>query len=111
MKVKEEDIPKTAFRTWYDQYEFVVMPFRLPNAPATFIDLMNRVCRTMTDRSVLVFIEDILVFPKTQEQHKEHLREVLEVLIREKLYEKFSKCQFWLREVHFLEHLVSNMIF
>lgn len=77
MRVREEDVQKTAFRTRYGHYEFVVMPFGLTNAPAAFMDLMNRVCRPMLDRSVIVFIDDILVYSKTQEEHEEHLREVL----------------------------------
>ncbi|KAJ9541912.1 hypothetical protein OSB04_028418 [Centaurea solstitialis] len=102
MRVREADIEKTAFRTRYGHYEFVVMPFGLTNAPAAFMDLMNRVCSPMLDRSVIVFIDDILVYSKTKEEHEVHLREVLETLRREKLYAKFSKCAFWLREVQFL---------
>ncbi len=75
MRVREEDVPKTAFRTCYGHYEFVVMPFGLTNAPDAFMDLMNRVCRPMLDRSVIVFIDDILVYSKTKEQHAMHLRE------------------------------------
>ena len=85
-----------AFRTRYGHYEFVVIPFGLTNAPTVFMDLMNRVCRLMLDRSVIVFIDDILVYSKTREQHEEHLRELLEVLRQERLYAKFSKCMFWL---------------
>ena len=106
--VRDEDIQKTAFRTRYGHYEFVVMPFGLTNAPAVFMDLMNRVCRPMLDRSVIVFIDDILVYSRSREQHEEHLREVLEVLRSEKLYAKFSKCDFWLREVQFLGHVVNQ---
>ena len=80
------------------------MAFGLSNAPATFMDLMNNVCRPMTDRSVIVFIDDILVYSKIKEQHEEHLREVLETLRRERLLGKLSKCEFWLHEVHFLGH-------
>ena len=108
MRVRDEDVQKTAFRTRYGHYEFVVIPFGLTNAPAAFVDLMNRVCRPMLDRSVIVFIDDILVYSKTQEQHKEHLREVLEVLRREKRFAKFSKREFWLHEVQFLGHLVNQ---
>ena len=108
MRVRDEDVQKTAFRTRYGHYEFVVMPFGLTNAPAAFMDLMNRVCRPMLDRSVIVFIDDILVYSKTQGQHEEHLREVLETLRRERLFAKFSKCEFWLREVQFLGHLVNQ---
>ncbi|KAJ9553357.1 hypothetical protein OSB04_017402 [Centaurea solstitialis] len=108
MRVKEEDIEKMAFRTRYGHYEFVVMPFGLTNAPAAFMDLMNLVCRPMLDRSVIVFIDDILVYSKTKDNHEAHLREVLETLKKEKLYAKFSKCDFWLREVQFLGHVVNE---
>ena len=82
MRVHEEDIQKTAFRTRYGHYEFVVMPFGLTNAPAVFMNLMNRVCRPMLDRSLIVFINDILVYSKTKEQHKECLGKLLGVLRR-----------------------------
>jgi hypothetical protein len=108
LRVKEEDVHKTAFRTRYGHYEFVVMPFGLTNAPAAFMDLMNRVCRPMLDRSVIVFIDDILIYSKTKEDHVEHLREVLKTLRKEQLYAKFSKCDFWLEEVQFLGHLVNR---
>ncbi|KAI3821411.1 hypothetical protein L1987_08979 [Smallanthus sonchifolius] len=107
LKVREEDVPKTAFRTRYGHYEFLVMSFGLTNAPAAFMDLMNRVCRPMLDRSVIVFIDDILIYSKNEGDHHCHLREVLEVLKQEKLYAKFSKCAFWLREVQFLGHVVN----
>ncbi|GJS16601.1 putative reverse transcriptase domain-containing protein [Tanacetum coccineum] len=99
LRVHEDDIPKTAFRTRYGHFEFTVMPFGLTNAPAIFMDLMNRVCRPYLDKFMLVFIDDILIYSKTQEEHVEHLRLVLELLKREKLYAKFSKCEFWLREI------------
>ena len=108
LKVQEEDIPKTAFRTRYGHYEFTVMPFGLTNAPAAFMDLMNRVCRPMLDQSVIVFIDDILVYSKSASDHETHLRQVLSMLRREKLYAKFSKCEFWLREVQFLGHVVNG---
>ncbi|KAJ9557295.1 hypothetical protein OSB04_011909 [Centaurea solstitialis] len=108
LKVREEDVHKTAFRTRYGHYEFVVMPFGLTNAPAAFMDLMNRVCRPLLDRSVIVFIDDILIYSKTKEDHVQHLREVLEILRKEQLYAKFSKCDFWLQEVQFLGHLVNR---
>nr|XP_043630277.1 uncharacterized protein LOC122601561 [Erigeron canadensis] len=108
LKVRDEDIPKTAFRTRYGHFEFVVMPFGLTNAPAAFMDLMNRVCRPMLGKSVIVFIDDILIYSKSSSDHEVHLREVLETLRREKLYAKFSKCEFWLREVQFLGHVVNS---
>ncbi|KAD3640698.1 hypothetical protein E3N88_29921 [Mikania micrantha] len=107
LKVREEDVPKTAFRTRYGHYEFLVMSFGLTNAPAAFMDLMNRVCRPMLDRSVIVFIDDILIYSKSEADHACHLSEVLETLRREKLYAKFSKCAFWLREVQFLGHVIN----
>ncbi|GKB98892.1 putative reverse transcriptase domain-containing protein [Tanacetum coccineum] len=108
LKVQEEDIPKTAFRTRYGHYEFVVMPFGLTNAPAIFMDLMNRVCRPMLDKSVIVFIDDILVYSKSKKEHEAHLREVLETLRKERLYAKFSKCEFWLQEIQFLGHVINS---
>ncbi|KAD4178196.1 hypothetical protein E3N88_26787 [Mikania micrantha] len=108
LKVRDEDVEKTAFRTRYGHYEFLVMSFGLTNAPAAFMDLMNRVCRPMLDRSVIVFIDDILVYSKNEGDHACHLREVLETLRKEKLYAKFSKCAFWLQEVQFLGHVVNS---
>ncbi|KAA3483558.1 DNA/RNA polymerases superfamily protein [Gossypium australe] len=107
LKVKEADVHKTAFRTRYGHYEFLVMPFGLTNAPATFMDLMNRVFQQYLDQFVVVFIDDILVYSRTEEEHDRHLRIVLQVLRKEQLYAKFSKCEFWLREVTFLGHVVS----
>ncbi|GJV00200.1 putative reverse transcriptase domain-containing protein [Tanacetum coccineum] len=91
LRVKEQDISKTAFRTRYGHYEFLVMPFGLTNAPAVFMDLMNRVFHEFLDKFVIVFIDDILVFSKSKEEHEEHLRTVLQILRQEKLYAKFSK--------------------
>ncbi|GKB67941.1 putative reverse transcriptase domain-containing protein [Tanacetum coccineum] len=108
LRVHEDDIPKTAFRTRYGHFEFTVMPFGLTNAPAVFMDLMNRVCRPYLDKFVIVFIDDILIYSKTQEEHVEHLRLVLELLKKEKLYAKFSKCELWLREVQFLRHVING---
>ncbi|GKE52026.1 putative reverse transcriptase domain-containing protein [Tanacetum coccineum] len=108
MRVHEDDIPKTVFRTRYGHFEFTVMPFGLTNAPAVFIDLMNRVCRPYLDKFVIVFIDDILIYSKTQEEYVEHLRLVLELLEKEKLYAKFSKCELWLREVQFLGHVING---
>ncbi|KAK1421343.1 hypothetical protein QVD17_23595 [Tagetes erecta] len=108
VKVRKEDVPKTAFRTRYGHYEFLVMPFGLTNAPAVFMDLMNRVCKPYLDKFVIVFIDDILIYSRTMEEHSEHLRKVLELLRGERLYAKFSKCEFWLREVQFLGHIVNE---
>ncbi|KAJ0810336.1 putative nucleotidyltransferase, Ribonuclease H [Helianthus annuus] len=109
LRVLEEDVPKTAFRTRYGHYEFVVMPFGLTNAPAVFMDLMNRVCKAYLDRFVIVFIDDILIYSKTQAEHEQHLRLILELLRTEHLYAKFSRCEFWLQEVQFLGHTVNKL--
>ncbi|GKA68612.1 putative reverse transcriptase domain-containing protein [Tanacetum coccineum] len=109
LRVHEDDILKTTFRTHYRYFEFTGMPFSLINAPVVFIDLMNRVCRPYLDKFVIVFIDDILIYAKTREEHVEHLRLVLELLKKEKLYAKFSKCEFWLREVQFLRHVINGL--
>ncbi|GJV18647.1 putative reverse transcriptase domain-containing protein [Tanacetum coccineum] len=108
LRVHEDDIPKTAFRTCYGYFEFTIMPFGLTNVLVIFMDLMNRVCRPYLDKFVIVFIDDILIYSKTQEEHVEHLWLVLELLQKEKLYAKFSKCEFWLREVQFLGHVING---
>ena len=107
-RVAAESIPKTAFRTPSGFYEWLVMPFGLTNAPTYFVDLMNRVFRDQLNKFVLVFVDDILVYLRTKEEHKEHLRIVMEVLRKHQLKEKFSKCHFWRREVRFLGHVVSE---
>ena len=107
MRVKEEDIPKTTFRTRYGHYEFLVMSFGLTNALAVFMDTMNRVFHDYLDQFIVVFIDDILIYSKTSEEHKEHLRKALERLRREKLYAKLEKCEFWLDSVSFLKHVIS----
>ncbi|GKE82301.1 putative reverse transcriptase domain-containing protein, partial [Tanacetum coccineum] len=96
LRVREEDIPKTAFRTRYGHYEFQVMPFGLTNALAVFMNLMNRVCKPYLDKFVIVFIDDILIYSKNKKEHEEHLKAILELLKKEELYDKFSKCEFWL---------------
>nr|GEY24083.1 putative reverse transcriptase domain-containing protein [Tanacetum cinerariifolium] len=108
LRVHEDNILKTAFRTRYGHFEFTVMPFGLTNAPAVFMDLLNRVCRPYLDKLMIMFIDDILIYSKTQEEHVEHLSLVLELLKKEKLYAKFSKCEFWLREVQFLGHVING---
>ena len=107
LRVQESDVPKTAFRTRYGHYEFLVMPFGLTNAPAAFMDLMNRVFQPYLDRFVIVFIDDILVYSSSSEEHSEHLRIVLQTLRERQLYAKLSKCQFWLDRVAFLGHVIS----
>ncbi|GJY97632.1 putative reverse transcriptase domain-containing protein [Tanacetum coccineum] len=111
LRVHEDAIPKTAFRTRYGHFESTVMPFGLTNAPAVFMDLMNRVCKPYLGRFVIVFIDDILAYSKSKEEHEVHLKLVLESLRKEKLYAKFSKCEFWLEEVHFLGHVVNHNVF
>ncbi|GJW15961.1 putative reverse transcriptase domain-containing protein [Tanacetum coccineum] len=108
LRVHEDDILKTAFRTRYRHFEFTVMPFGLTNAPAVFMDLMNRVYKPYLDKFVIVFINDILIYSKTKEDHEVHLKLVLELLKKERLYAKFSKCEFWLQEVHFIGHVVNH---
>ncbi|KAI3704088.1 hypothetical protein L1987_74301 [Smallanthus sonchifolius] len=108
LRVLDEDIPKTAFRTRYGHYEFMVMPFGLTNAPAVFMDLMNRVCKPYLDKFVIIFIDDILIYSKMKAKHEQHLRLILELLKKEQLYAKLSKCEFWLKEVQFLGYIVND---
>nr|GEV40078.1 putative reverse transcriptase domain-containing protein [Tanacetum cinerariifolium] len=97
LRVHEDNIPKTAFRNRYSHFEFIVIPFGMTNTPTVFMDLINRVCRPYLDKFVIVFIDDVLIYSKTQEEHAEQML-ILELLKKEKLYAKFSKCEFWLRE-------------
>jgi len=108
IRVKEKDIPKTAFRTRYGHYEYSVMPFGVTNAPGVFIEYMNRIFHPYLDQFVVVFIDDILVYSKSEEEHAEHLRIVLRVLKEKQLFAMLSKCEFWLREVSFLGHVISK---
>ncbi|GKB13898.1 putative reverse transcriptase domain-containing protein [Tanacetum coccineum] len=108
LRLHEVDILKIAFRTQYGHFEFTVMPFGLTNAPAIFMDLMNRVCKPYLGKFVIVFIDDILVYSKSKEDHEVHLKLVMELLKKEKLIAKFSKCEFWLQEVRFLGHVVNS---
>ena len=108
LKIRAEDIPKTAFRTRYGHYEFLVMSFGLTNAPAAFMNLMNGIFKPYLDSFVIVFIDDILVYSRSKKDHEKHLRIVLVLLKEKKLYAKFSKCEFWLSSVAFLGHVVSK---
>ena len=108
LRMKDVDVYKTAFRTRYGHYEFLVMPFGLKNATVAFMDLMNHVFRPYVDQFVVVFIDETLVYSKDQKILDTHLRVVLETLRKEQLYEKLSKCEFWFNEVSFLGHMVSK---
>nr|GEU97004.1 hypothetical protein [Tanacetum cinerariifolium] len=108
LRVREEDIPKTAFRTRYGHYEFQVMPFGLTNAPTVFMDLMNRVCKSYLDRFVIVFIDYILIYSKNRKDHEGHLKLILKLLKEEEFYTKFLKCEFWLSKVQFLGHVIDS---
>jgi hypothetical protein len=107
LRIRDSDIPKIVFHTQYGLYEYTVTCFRLMNAPAYFMYLMNKVFLEYLDKFVVVFIDDILVYSKTEEEHEEHLRLVLEKLRTSELYAKFSKCEFWLTQVAFLGHAIS----
>ena len=108
VRIAEEDIAKTAFRTRYGQYEFLVMPFGLTNAPGTFMRMMNDALRPYLDKFVVVFLDDILIYSKTPEDHLKHLAMVLEKLREHKLYAQPSKCAFGLTEVDFLGHVITS---
>jgi hypothetical protein len=108
MKIRPSDIPKTDFSTRYGLYEFTVMSFGLTNAPAYFMNLMNKVFMEYLDRFVVVFIDDILIYSRNGSDHEQHLRLVLQKLRDNQLYAKFSKCEFWIDKVPFLGHIISN---
>jgi hypothetical protein len=107
LKIWEWNIPKTTFHTWYGLYKYTVMSFRLTNAPAYFMYLMNKMFMEYLDKFVVVFIGDILIFSRMEEEHEVHLRLLLEKLWAHQLYDKFSKCEFWIKEVSFLGHVIS----
>nr|GEX55346.1 putative reverse transcriptase domain-containing protein [Tanacetum cinerariifolium] len=109
LRIKEEDIPITSLRTRYGHFEFQLIPFGLTNAPGVFMDLMNHVCKPYLDKFIIVFIDDILVYSKDEEEHKKHLKIILELLKKERLYSKFSKCDFWLDSVQFLGHVIDHI--
>jgi hypothetical protein len=108
LKIRATDIPKTTFITRYGLYEYTVISFGLTNAPAYFMYLMNKVFMEYLDKFVVVFIDDILIFSKNEEEYDEHLRLVLQKLRENQLYAKLSKCEFWLKEVLFLGHIISE---
>jgi hypothetical protein len=108
LKVREEDVQKTAIQTRYGHYEFMVMSFGLTNAPSVFMDLMNQVFHNYLDQFVVVFIDDILVYSTNHHEHGEHLKKVLDILREKKLFAKLKKCEFWLKKVSFLGHVVSG---
>ncbi|GJT43538.1 putative reverse transcriptase domain-containing protein [Tanacetum coccineum] len=108
LRVRDEDIPKTEFMTRYGHYEFQVMPFGLTNALAVFTVLMNRVCKPFLDKFVIVFIDDILIYSRNKVEHERHLKQILELLKKEELYSKFSKCDFWLSNLQFLGNVIDR---
>ena len=108
IRIKPEDTHKTAFRTRYGHYEFLVVPFGLTNAPATFQTLMNNILRPHLDNFVVVYIDDILIFSKTLEEHLQHLQQILEILRQHKLYAKLEKCEFLKEELDYLGFLISK---
>ena len=108
MRIQEQDIPKTAFHSRYDHFEFLVIPFGLTNAPTAFMDFMNRVFHPYLDKFVIIFIDDILVYSSSREKYEEHLHTILQTLREHYLYAKLSKCELWLPEVKFLGHVVSS---
>ena len=108
LRVRDSNIPKTAFRTRYGHFEFIVMPFGLTNAPTAFMDLMNKIYCPYLDQFVVVFVDDILIYSKGRAKHERHLQLALQVLRENQLYAKLEKCDFWLQEVQFLGHMVSK---
>jgi hypothetical protein len=108
MKIRPSDIPKTTFSNRYGLYEFIVMSFGLNNAPTYFMNLMNKVFMEYLDRFVIVFIDDILIYSKSESDHKEHPRLVLQKLRDNQLYAKYCKCEFWIGDVSFLGYIISN---
>jgi hypothetical protein len=108
IKIKLEDVPKTAFVSRYGHHEYLVVPFGLTNAPTIFMNLMNKIFMPYLDKFVIVFIDDILIYSKDKEDHANHLRIALQVLREHQLFAKFNKCEFWLDQVEFLGHVISK---
>ncbi|GJU05375.1 putative reverse transcriptase domain-containing protein [Tanacetum coccineum] len=110
LRVRDKDIPKTAFKTRYGRYDFQVMPFGLTNTPAVFMDLMNRVCKPCLEKFLIIFIDDILIYFRRNKEHAKHLKLILELLKTKELYAKFLKCDFWLSRVQFLGHVIDSLV-
>ncbi|GKC08598.1 putative reverse transcriptase domain-containing protein, partial [Tanacetum coccineum] len=108
LRFKEEEIPITTFRTRYGHFEFQLMPFGLTNVLDVFMEFMNRVCKPYLNKFVIVFIDDILVYSKDEEEHEKHLKIIFELLKKERLYAKFSKCDFWLDSIQFPGHVIEK---
>nr|GFA05674.1 hypothetical protein [Tanacetum cinerariifolium] len=108
LRVREEYIPKTTFKTLYGHYEFHVKPFGLTNAPALFMNLMNRVYKPYLDKFMIIFINDILIYSKNKEEHEKHLKLILELIKKEELYAKLSKCELWVPKIQFLGHVIDS---
>jgi hypothetical protein len=108
LRIKEDDVPKTAFKMRFEHYKFTVLPFGLTNAPGVFMSLMNEVFREYLDKFIQVFIDDILIYSQTMEEHDEHLRLVLQCLRENELYGKLSKCSFYQSKIHYLGHVISG---
>jgi hypothetical protein len=108
LQIKEDDIPKTAFKTRFGHCEFTILPFGLTNAPAVFMSFMNGVFHEYLDKFIQVFIDDILIYSRTTEEHDEHLCLVLQCLRENKLYGKLSKCSFYQSRIHYLRHVISG---
>jgi hypothetical protein len=108
VRIKDEDISKTSFRTRYGHYEFTVVPFGLSNAPIVFMSLMNGVFEDYLDKFVIVFLDDILVYSRTEEEHEQYLRMVFQVLREHQLYSKLRKCSFYQERIHYLGNIISK---
>ena len=108
LRIREQDVVKIAFRSRYRHYEFLVMPFGLTNAPTMFMDLMNQVFKSFLDQFVIVFIDDVLVYSRSKEEHEQYLRAILQTLREHRLFSKFSKCEFWLERVQFLGLVITG---
>jgi hypothetical protein len=108
LRIREEDIEKTAFSTRYGHFKFIVMSFGLTNAPATFMEAMNKMLHEFLDDFVVVFLDDILIYSKMEEEHERHLRLILDALRKNQFYGKLKKCAFWLSEVAFLGHVINQ---